>query len=108
MPKSYDKLEQELKELETQQQCLQAEMRKINSEMISMVKTASIPIKATHDGYLICLGFGSGSHIGEWCDETKGWRKRGLGTRYSSEQEAEQRLATLKARWPNYPLKIMN
>ena len=109
MPKSYNELEQELHKLETQQNCLLNDVTQINSEILSIAKKASTPIKAVEDGYVIGLDFSSNSqhHLCEWSDKTHGWRKRGLGTRYSSQQEANQRLATLKNKWPNYPLKII-
>jgi len=110
MPKNYEELEQKLKKLENQQNHLLEEVTHINSEIISIAKKASTPIKAVQDGYIIGLDFSSDlqHHICEWSDETHGWRKRGLGTCYASQQEAIQRLAVLKAKWPNYPLKIIH
>ncbi len=58
-------------------------------------------------GYAVCLMFNPASPS-EWSEEAGGgWRGKGLGTHYSDLDEAKSRLAALKDKWPDYPLKII-
>jgi hypothetical protein len=102
-----DNLQQQLDELEMEQKRQEQEITDIDLKILSIKKRAFTQLQAKN-GYVICLYFGAGILSCEWLEEAHSWRIRGLGTRYPSLEEAEERFAVLKAKWPNYPLKIIN
>jgi len=99
--------QQNLAQLEKEEQRQQKELNDINLKILSLKKRISTQIQP-QNGYVVCLDFGSGIRSCEWSEDVYSWRVKGLGTRYSSLKEAEQRFAMLKKKWPNYPLKIKN
>jgi hypothetical protein len=102
-----DKLQQQLDEIEMEQNRQEHEINDIDLKILSIKKKAFTQHQAKNR-YVICLYFGSGILSCEWSEEAHSWRIKGLGTRYSSLEEAEHKFAVLKAKWPNYPLKIVN
>jgi len=99
------------KDLEKRLNSLEQEQERQDKEVTQLV-TDIVPIKKTtlkqkvRKGYVIRLDFGSGAPVSEWSDETNGWRSKNLGSRYLSQEQAEQKLAVLKKKWPDYPLKV--
>ncbi|OQW94050.1 MAG: hypothetical protein BWK79_07880 [Beggiatoa sp. IS2] len=91
---------------------LEMEQKRQEDDVDKLVEIATLPKTDTstkvnsHTGYTVCLVFGSGAPVSEWSDETHGWRSRGLGSRYTTEQRARQKLTELKRRWPEYPLEV--
>jgi hypothetical protein len=99
-----------LKELEDRLDKLEKEQERQQQEVTQLVTDIG-PLKhflkpQPKNGYVIRLDFGAGAPVSEWSDETNGWRSKDLGSRYSSQQQAEQKLTELKKKWPDYPLKI--
>lgn len=97
-------LEQRLNNLEQEQERQDKEVTQLVTDIVPF-KKAKLKPKA-RKGYVIRLDFGSGAPVSEWSDETNGWRSRDLGSRYPAQEQAEQKLALLKKKWPDYPLKI--
>lgn len=57
-------------------------------------------------GLAVCLLFNKNSPS-EWSDEAGGgWRGRGMGTHYPTQDEAKAKLQELKTKWPDYPIEI--
>lgn len=96
-------LQKRLEALETEQFRQEKEVNELTSIAIPNIKLKKVEIQ---NGFVIRLEFGAGSPISEWSDETHGWRSHNLGTRYTTEQQAKNRLIELKQKWPEYPLKI--
>lgn len=65
----------------------------------------NIDAKKSTKGYVILLEFAD-APVSEWSDETNGWRSKNLGSRYKSIHQADKKLAILKQKWPDYPLRI--
>ncbi|GEM_PF-1201531 len=99
------------KELQKRLDALEQEQNRQEVE----VKTLTTAIKPVREpakdktprlkGFVIRLDFGAGAPVSEWSDETHGWRSHELGTRYNTEELATKKLAELKQKWPDYPLK---
>lgn len=100
-----EELKKRLALIEEEQQRQEKDVSALSEreQMIPPVKKKTVPDKV---GYCIRLIFSASAPISEWSDETHGWRTAGLGSRYSSQALAEQRLAELKKRWPTYPLEV--
>lgn len=98
-------LYQRLAKLEMEQKRQEEDVDKL-VEIVSPPKGATLTKIKSDAGYTVCLIFGAGAPTSEWSDETHGWRSKGLGSRYQSEQKARQKLTELKRRWPEYPLEI--
>ncbi len=62
--------------------------------------------KVQGKGFVILLMFDPKSPT-EWSEESSGWRGKGQGTVYSTENDAKIVLKKLKQKWPDYPLKII-
>jgi hypothetical protein len=104
-----DDLKKKLAEIEMEQVRQQKDVQSLTLETIpNLVEKAAPKVAKVVSGIYICLEFGAGAPVSEWSDETHGWRTQGLGTRYTSKEEALQRLVELKQRWPDYPLKLKN
>lgn len=99
-----EELKKRVAQLEAEQQRQEEDVS--NLTKIKQEAPTSKKIAKHKEGYLVKLVFGDNAPISEWSDETHGWRTSGLGTRYPSQQVAEQKLAELKEKWPNYPLEI--
>lgn len=97
-------LEKRLNQIEQEQERQQHEVSQLVTEIVPFKKGVAKP--KPKSGYVIRLDFGAGAPVSEWSDETNGWRSKNLGSRYSTQQQAEQKLAELKKKWPDYPLKI--
>lgn len=104
-----DDLKKKLAEIEMEQVRQQKEVQSLTIEVIpNLLEKAAPKVAKVLSGIYICLEFGSGAPVSEWSDETHGWRTQGLGTRYQTKEDAMLRLAELKKRWPDYPLKLRN
>jgi hypothetical protein len=64
-----------------------------------------LELEQDRQGYVVLLEFAD-APVSEWSDETNGWRSKNLGSRYTSIQLADKKLAILKQKWPDYPLRI--
>ena len=94
-------LQKRLEALEVEQKRQEKEVSELTS--LTIIRTQKVETK---NGFVIRLEFGAGAPVSEWSDETHGWRSQDLGTRYSTEQLAQERFSELKQKWPDYPLKI--
>jgi hypothetical protein len=101
-------ISEELKKRVAQLEAEQKRQEEDVSKLTKVKQDLPIPKKIikNKEGFLVKLVFGNNAPVSEWSDETHGWRTSGLGTRYPSQQVAEQKLAELKEKWPNYPLEI--
>lgn len=98
-------LKKRIELLEKEQQRQQEDVNKL-TEIVEVPITTKRPAKVSRESYIIRLVFSNNAPISEWSDETHGWRTAGLGSQYSNQQLAEQKLAALKKKWPTYPLEI--
>ena len=104
-----DDLKKKLAEIEMEQVRQQKEVQSLTEVVVpNYIDKPAPKVAKVLSGIYICLEFGAGAPISEWSDETHGWRTQALGTRYPTKEEALQRLAELKQRWPDYPLKLKN
>ncbi len=99
------------KELQKRLDALEQEQNRQEVE-VKTLTTAIKPVREPakdkaprQNGFVIRLDFGAGAPVSEWSDDTHGWRSHDLGTRYNTEELAEKKLAELKQKWPDYPLK---
>jgi hypothetical protein len=103
--KRLDSLEQEQKNQQKEVYTLAEEMQPLGIDVHNYVDDIDVPRKKK-EGYVIVLDFGQGSPVSEWSDETNGWRTVGLGSRYQESAQAKKRYQELKAKWPEYPLRL--
>lgn len=102
-----DDLLKRLDLLELEQDRQQEEVISLAEDISPVIglKFENIAVKKSTKGYVILLEFAD-APVSEWSDETNGWRSRSLGSRYTSIQQADKKLAILKQKWPEYPLRI--
>jgi DNA topoisomerase VI subunit A len=102
-----DNLLKRLDFLELEQDRQQEEVMSLAEEISPEIglKMENINVKKSTKGYVILLEFAD-APVSEWSDETNGWRSKNLGSRYTSIQQADKKLAILKQKWPEYPLRI--
>ncbi|EIJ42490.1 hypothetical protein BegalDRAFT_1611 [Beggiatoa alba B18LD] len=63
--------------------------------------------KPTTEAYVICLIFNK-DHPKEWSDDAGGgWREKGLGMRYTDQEQVKRIYQKLKQQWPDYPLRVI-
>lgn len=103
--KRLDYLEREQKIQDREVHGLAEEMKPLGVEVHHYLDDIDLP-KPSLKGYVIVLDFGQGSPVSEWSDDTNGWRTTGLGSRYTDIEQAEKRFKELKAKWPEYPLRL--
>ncbi|MDM8545331.1 hypothetical protein [Candidatus Venteria ishoeyi] len=76
----------------------------LSEEMLGQGKPKA---KQTTGNYAVCLLFNV-KMPSEWSEEAGGgWRGKGQGTQYPSQEAANKALKQLKKKWPDYPIKIM-
>jgi len=102
-----DDLLKRLDFLELEQDRQQEEVINLAEEISPEIglKMENINAKKSTKGYVVLLEFAD-APVSEWSDETNGWRSKNLGSRYTSIQQADKKLAILKQKWPDYPLRI--
>jgi hypothetical protein len=93
--------------LELEQDRQQEEVLSLAADISPVIglQIDNIDAKKSTKGYVILLEFAD-APVSEWSDETNGWRSRNLGSRYNSIHQADKKLAILKQKWPDYPLRI--
>lgn len=69
-----------------------------------VTKTVNKPVAKT--GYLVVLLFKSDTPS-EWSSETNGWRTKGSGTVFPTQEHAQKVATALAKRFNNYPIKVI-
>ncbi len=71
-----------------------------------VAKTVNKTAVAAKSGYLVVLLFKSDTPS-EWSSETNGWRTKGSGTVFPTQEHAQKVAAALAKRFSHYPIKVI-